>query len=150
MSYVHENYNMITDKVAIGNHLSSYEPFDVIVNLCFPENKMEHRQILISQIHNKTIITVGIHDSPDEDMPALLAKLVPYLVQLYQANPNMRILFHCYAGVSRSSSLAIAYLMAVYKLPLRRCLEMAQSRRPIVKPNPGFIRALQEFEQKTL
>jgi len=148
MSYVHENYNMITDKVAIGNHLSSYEPFDVIVNLCFPENRMEHRQILISQLHNKTVITVGIHDSPDEDMLALLIKIMPHLVQLYRSNPNMRILFHCYAGVSRSSSVAIAYLMVVYNFPLRRALEMAQTRRPIVKPNPGFIKALQEFEQK--
>ncbi len=139
-------YTMITDNIAIGDYRSSYEPFDVVVNLCYPQNEMEHRQILISYLP-KTIITVGIDDSPNEDMLSLLTKIIPHLVNMYQENNNIRILFHCYAGISRSSSVAIAYLMAVYKISLEKALEIA-SRRSIVDPNPGFYEALRKFEQK--
>lgn len=142
--YTH--YTMITDNIAIGDHRSSYEPFDVVVNLCYPENKMEHRQILISYFP-KTIITVGIHDRPEEDMLSLLMKIIPHLVNMYQENNNIRILFHCYAGISRSSSVAIAYMMAVYKIRLEKAFEIAR-RRSIINPNPGFYEALQKFEQK--
>ena len=139
-------YTMITDNIAIGDHRSSYESFDVVVNLCYPENKMNHRQILISYLP-KTIITVGINDRPDEDMLSLLLKIIPHLATMYNENNNIRILFHCYAGISRSSSVAMAYLMAVYKIRLEKALEIAR-RRPIVNPNQGFYEALRKFEQK--
>jgi predicted protein tyrosine phosphatase len=139
---------MITNHVAIGDHLSSYEPFDVIVNLCFPENKVEHRQIVTTRYGTKTVITVGINDQQDENMLSLLMNIIPRLVQMYHGNNNMRILFHCFAGVSRSSSVAIAYLMIVHNLSLRQALELAHSKRHIIRPNPGFLNALQVFEQK--
>jgi predicted protein tyrosine phosphatase len=139
---------MITNHVAIGDHLSSYEPFDVIVNLCFPENKVEHRQIITTRYGPKTVITVGINDRPEENMLSLLMNIIPRLVQMYHNNNNMRILFHCFAGVSRSSSVAIAYLMIVHNLSLHQALELAISKRNIVRPNPGFVNALQIFEQK--
>ena len=142
------HYNMITNHVAIGDHLSSYEPFDVIVNLCFPENKVEHRQIVTTRYGSKTIITVGINDHPDENMLSLLVSIIPRLMNMYHENNNIRILFHCYAGVSRSSSVAIAYLMFVHNLSLRQALEFAHSKRNIIRPNPGFLNALQMFEQK--
>jgi protein-tyrosine phosphatase len=137
---------MITDNIAIGDHRSSYDSFDVVVNLCYPENKMNHRQILISYFP-KTIITVGINDRPDEDMLSLLLKIIPHLERMYNENNNIRILFHCYAGISRSSSVAIAYLMAIYKIRLEKALEIAR-RRPIVNPNQGFYEGLRKFEQK--
>ena len=141
----YSHYNMITPNVAIGDHLSSYEPFDVIVNLCFPENGVNHRQIAIGYKNGKTIIRVGINDQPNEDMSSLLSHVIPYLVTLRSQNPNLRILFHCYAGISRSSTVAIAYLMKVYGLSLGEAFQLAQMKRSIVRPNPGFANALQAF-----
>ena len=147
--YEHEHYDMITDQVAIGNHLSPYEPFDIIVNLCFPENKVKHRQIVKTFLTQKTIICVGINDRKEENMISLLMNIIPTLVKMYHHNNhNVRILFHCYAGISRSSSVAIAYLMIIHNLSLHKALELVKSKRQIVNPNPGFLNALQQFEQK--
>lgn len=145
----YKNYDMITNQVAIGDHLSSYEPFDIVVNLCFPENNVEHRQIVkTSFLKKKTIIEVGINDRPEENMMSLLSNIIPTLVKMYHDNHKVCILFHCYAGISRSSSVAIAYLMIIHNLSLRQALELAKSKRQIVNPNPGFLNALQQFEQK--
>jgi dual specificity phosphatase 12 len=51
-----------------------------------------------------------------------------------------KILVHCFAGVSRSASIVIAYLQK--KNPeskLKDILAYVRSIRAIVNPNPGFL-----------
>jgi len=64
------------------------------------------------------------------------------------SNEKSRILIHCAAGVSRSSTLLIAYLMKVNKWTFREAYEHVKKRRPIVSPNAGFLRQLLEFEKQ--
>ncbi|KAK9397590.1 dual specificity protein phosphatase 14-like [Crotalus adamanteus] len=61
---------------------------------------------------------------------------------------NGRTLVHCVAGVSRSASLCIAYLMKYHRLSLLDAHEWVKSRRPVVRPNVGFWRQLIEYERK--
>lgn len=147
------NYNMIMNTVAVGNHQSSYDPFDVVVNLNYPQNGSQHRQIHTSHIKTgpdsvKTIIRVGIYDDPSEDMQSLLSVIIPQLINLYKQNPNMRVLFHCYAGVSRSSTIAIAYLMSIYGMSLDNAYNLVKQQRPIIQPNYGFAEALKNMQIK--
>jgi protein-tyrosine phosphatase len=46
--------------------------------------------------------------------------------------------FFSYAGISRSASVVIAYLMSEHNLPLFEALSLTRKRRPIIFPNPGF------------
>ena len=55
------------------------------------------------------------------------------------------ILVHCMAGVSRSATCVIAYLMREHKHSLRSALELVRSKRPIVCPNYGFHKQLKEY-----
>ena len=57
-------------------------------------------------------------------------------------------LVHCVAGVSRSSSICIAYLMKYHRMTLKDAFRHCKSRRPVVHPNPGFFKQLIEYEQK--
>jgi atypical dual specificity phosphatase len=59
-----------------------------------------------------------------------------------------KILIHCSAAVSRSPTIMAAYLMARHKLTLKEALGHIVFARPIVSPNPGFLRQLRELEKE--
>ena len=50
------------------------------------------------------------------------------------------------AGISRSSSLVLAYMMFKEKEGLNECLIKLKKSRPIVWPNPGFYAQLKKLE----
>ncbi|CAD8161251.1 unnamed protein product [Paramecium octaurelia] len=56
------------------------------------------------------------------------------------------VLVHCYAGISRSATIVIAYLMKSYKMTLDEAYKYVQQHRPIINPNPGFMKQLQQYE----
>lgn len=58
-----------------------------------------------------------------------------------------KTLVHCMAGVSRSASLCIAYLMKYHRMSLRSAHAHVKSRRPIIRPNPGFWEQLIDYEE---
>ena len=60
------------------------------------------------------------------------------------------ILVHCHAGVSRSASFVIAYLMQkkIYET-FEEAYQIVKTKRPKIRPNDGFIKQLKSFE-KTL
>lgn len=61
-----------------------------------------------------------------------------------------RCLVHCAAGVSRSTTCVLAYLLISHRQPLRQSLAQVMAVRRPVWPNDGFMRALIELEEKTL
>jgi len=63
---------------------------------------------------------------------------------------NQGVLVHCYAGISRSPSVVLASLIAEHKMSLKRAHDLLKSQRPQIRPNPGFMKALSEFEGDTL
>lgn len=62
------------------------------------------------------------------------------------ASEQGKVLVHCRAGVSRSATICIAYLMQKQGLSLDSAFEFVVSRRPIIDPNLNFIQQLQKFE----
>lgn len=59
-----------------------------------------------------------------------------------------KTLLHCVAGVSRSASLCIAYLMKYQHMSLLEAYNYVKSKRAQIKPNNGFFRQLIEFEMQ--
>lgn len=62
------------------------------------------------------------------------------------AKPNGRVLVHCAAGVSRSATICIAYLMRYQHLTLAAAYAVVLEARCIIDPNPGFMEQLREWE----
>jgi len=58
---------------------------------------------------------------------------------------NKGVLVHCRAGVSRSASIVIAYLMKYHNLSFSQAQNYLRSKRPIINPNAGFITQLLNF-----
>merc|ERR550525_1989515 len=60
-----------------------------------------------------------------------------------------RVLVHCEMGVSRSSSLVLAFLMKYKKMTLCDAYSHTKKCRDVIRPNEGFYGQLVEYE-KTL
>lgn len=60
---------------------------------------------------------------------------------------NGRILVHCNAGVSRSATVCIAYLMTCENMSFGVAYALVKSKRECIQPNAGFLRQLKQMDR---
>lgn len=65
-----------------------------------------------------------------------------------QTQPNKPFSCNSLAGVSRSTTVVVAYLMTVTSYGWEECLTAVKAVRSFVGPNYGFQQQLQEFQMK--
>jgi protein-tyrosine phosphatase len=61
---------------------------------------------------------------------------------------NKNVIIHCAAGMSRSPSLVIAYLMIDNRWCYEEAYNYVRNKRPIAEPNIGFVKQLKALEYK--
>lgn len=61
-----------------------------------------------------------------------------------------RVLVHCQAGISRSATICLAYLMMKKRVKLEEAFEFVKQRRSIISPNFSFMGQLLQFESQVL
>ena len=74
--------------------------------------------------------------------------IIPHIdkcIQFINENKEKKIFVHCNAGVSRSPSIIIAYLIKELKYSFKDAYNLVKSKRNI-KPNEKFIKELQTLE----
>lgn len=68
--------------------------------------------------------------------------------KLYILNKEIVIYFFIFslAGMSRSVTVAVAYIMSVTNLNWKEALKVVRAGRAVANPNLGFQKQLEEFE----
>nr|XP_028586151.1 dual specificity protein phosphatase 5 [Podarcis muralis] len=61
-----------------------------------------------------------------------------------------KILVHCEAGISRSPTICMAYLMKMRKFRLEEAFDYIKQRRSLISPNFGFMGQLLQYESEIL
>lgn len=87
-------------------------------------------------------------DSGSQNLKQYFAEAIEFIDNAREANG--RVLVHCQAGVSRSPTIAIAYLMARNQQNLSEAFSFVKDRRAIVAPNLNFMGQLLEFDQQNV
>jgi len=59
-----------------------------------------------------------------------------------------RVLVHCIRGVSRSATIVAAHLITRHKISHEEAVERVRAKRPIARPNYGFMTQLQQYSEK--
>ncbi|KAF9463804.1 protein-tyrosine phosphatase-like protein [Collybia nuda] len=86
--------------------------------------------------------SVEFDDNADVDLMVHFTKTNAYISNALEKGG---VLVHCLRGVSRSATVVAAYLMATRRLSYQEAVDFIKSRRPMVNPNPGFIRQLELY-----
>ena len=95
-----------------------------------------------------TQIKLNWKDSPHQDINknGILFQLVK-IIDTYLTTGE-QVLVNCFAGVSRSATVVIAYLMYKNKWTIQEAIAFVKSKRRIIKPNSGFICQLYNLQEK--
>lgn len=113
----------------------------------------------ILQEHNiRHILSVGINvmekfdgikyyycdllDLPESDLIVPVKKCIKIIHETRHEN----ILVHCNAGVSRSPTIIISYLMTVEQLTYNDAYDKVKKSRNCIKPNEGFVKQLKMLQ----
>lgn len=72
-----------------------------------------------------------------------------YIDDALTRNSKHKVLVHCHAGVSRSATIILAYLMHRDGISSYEAISRVMERRPVILPNPGFAKQLLDFEKRT-
>jgi protein-tyrosine phosphatase len=86
-----------------------------------------------------------IDDTPSQNILKYCQTMFSFINETQQLS-NKKILIHCYAGISRSSTIVIGYLMCKYNMSLENAYFLTKSKRNIINPNYGFYLQLQVLE----
>ncbi|KAL4233140.1 Dual specificity protein phosphatase 14 [Mactra antiquata] len=98
------------------------------------------------KLPNLESIQIHVEDSPSARLGIYFDRCSDKIHQVHKSGG--KVLVHCVAGVSRSASLCIAYLMKYHRMPLDQAYYHVKKRRPVIHPNVGFWRQLIEYERR--
>ncbi|CAH0546502.1 unnamed protein product [Brassicogethes aeneus] len=97
------------------------------------------------KIHSdKHYLCIMAADTPDQNLTQYFSLCNDFIHAARLRDGN--VLIHCLAGMSRSVTVAVAYIMSVTNLNWKEALKVVRAGRAVANPNLGFQSQLQDFE----
>lgn len=92
-------------------------------------------------------LRIDILDLPSQNIRKHFDTAYQFIDEALHTKAN-NILVHCSAGISRSPTLVLAYMIKKYHMKLDEAFQKMRQLRTIVDPNISFILQLREWEKK--
>ncbi|XP_071555290.1 uncharacterized protein [Temnothorax nylanderi] len=97
---------------------------------------------------DKHYLCILAADSPDQNLTQYFSLCNDFIHSARLRGGN--VLIHCLAGMSRSVTVAVAYIMSTTNLSWKESLKVVRVGRSIANPNAGFQQQLKDFESSRL
>eukprot|EP00088_Acartia_fossae_P041529 TRINITY_DN43440_c0_g1_i11.p1 TRINITY_DN43440_c0_g1~~TRINITY_DN43440_c0_g1_i11.p1 ORF type:complete len:204 (-),score=14.94 TRINITY_DN43440_c0_g1_i11:250-828(-) len=88
---------------------------------------------------------IELLDLPEQDIKSALNESGEILLNCKKT--GSKCIVHCNAGVSRSATIVIGYLMLREGSTFHQAFQLVKSRRPMINPNPGFLHQLRNLDK---
>lgn len=128
--------------------------------VCLTQYKITHvLSTLPEKIHQPPVsllpvqparLQIKVEDFPFAELAAHLPTTTTWIRDALSRDPNSRVLVHCVEGISRSTSVVAAFLMAMYNWSPQEAIQYIKSKRRVAEPNFGFIQQLHEYGKVSL
>jgi len=93
-------------------------------------------------------LQIPVDDHWSQDLIQYLDQAIAFIDE--SRRKNVAVLVHCMAGISRSPSITIAYVMRDQKMTLNDAYNFVKSKRPAISPHLDFLGELMEYEKRSL
>ncbi|XP_034933976.1 dual specificity protein phosphatase 15 [Chelonus insularis] len=97
---------------------------------------------------DKHYLCILAADTPDQNLSQYFSLCNDFIHAARLRGGN--VLIHCLAGMSRSVTVAVAYIMSTTNLSWKEALKVVRVGRAVANPNVGFQQQLQDFESSRL
>lgn len=101
------------------------------------DEKMRFQQI-------EYLVNNEVYDAPEQDIMPIIKRCLEWIDKALE-NPKNTVFVHCHKGISRSSTLAVAYYMRKYKVNLADALKHVRKCRKVAVVSLGFEFQLDKF-----
>lgn len=82
-------------------------------------------------------LNLRLDDTPSQSIYHVLERSFHFILGAIGRGGN--VLVHCAAGISRSASMVIYFIMKTKEMSFQKALAYVTSKRDIVNPNQGFV-----------
>lgn len=88
---------------------------------------------------------IEFEDSPDVDISVYFDDAYDFICKAFASSKSNKVLVHCWAGISRSATTVMMYLMKSMSMTYVEAYEHVRKARFWVRPNKGFREKLKSL-----
>jgi len=88
-------------------------------------------------------LNIQLLDLPETNIRQVFQQTNQFIQQAIDNNGH--ILVHCNAGISRSASIVLAYLLGMHFMKYEDAYQLLKTARPVIRPNNGFVQQLKQY-----
>ncbi|XP_044046588.1 dual specificity protein phosphatase 5 [Siniperca chuatsi] len=152
----------------LSHHKPDYDqgkPVEILPFLYLGSAYHASRQDYLSDLHITALLNVSrrdlqpanghydykwipVEDSHMADISSHFQEAIEFIDHVKQSGG--KVLVHCEAGISRSPTICMAYIMRTQQLRLDAAFDIIKQRRAVISPNFSFMGQLLQFESEVL